>query len=166
MAVGDINSFERGSGARFNDDKIMVQYIPARIIKTWLDGGTHSLDATQNNVWYHLINFEEGSDRAIYDLMPCIPNFLEDTCKQFDFGAKKYAAWNWVKGMPWSVPLACIKRHMVKIAEGEDLDPESGVSHYGAVGCNAVMLAHYVRYYHEGDDRPPKKFFENGHDNI
>ena len=56
--------------------------------------------------------------------------------------------------MAWSVPIACIKRHALAIIDGEHNDPESGVPHLGAIGCNLVMLAHYCRHYPEMDDRP------------
>ena len=54
----------------------------------------------------------------------------------------------------------CIKRHAIRLLEGEDIDPESGIDHRGAIGCNIVMLTHYVEYFKEGDDRPPANLFK------
>lgn len=79
-----------------------------------------------------------------------------DCALVFDYGRKKYAEWNWAKGMAWSIPLACAVRHLLAILRGEENDPESGLPHRGHVACNLVMLAQYEATYHEGDDRPTK----------
>jgi hypothetical protein len=73
-------------------------------------------------------------------------------------GARKYAAWNWAKGMPWSVPMACALRHIAAWQKGEDIDPESGQPHLAHAMCNLRMLSLYAKTYPEGDDRPKKWF--------
>jgi hypothetical protein len=75
-----------------------------------------------------------------------------------EIGAKKYAPWNWAKGMAWSIPIACILRHTAKYMRGEILDKESGQSHMAHVIANALMLLHYENTFTEGDDRPSKWF--------
>lgn len=82
---------------------------------------------------------------------------LEDEARVWEYGKKKYAAWNWAKGMPWSVPLACALRHLSAWQRGEDTDPESGLPHLAHVACNIRMLTLYAKTYPEGDDRPPKE---------
>ena len=79
---------------------------------------------------------------------------LEDCARVFDYGRKKYAAWNWAKGMEWSIPYECLLRHMAAWFNGEDNDPESGLPHLGHAMCNLVMLSTFARTYREGDDRP------------
>jgi hypothetical protein len=81
---------------------------------------------------------------------------LEDEARVWMYGKQKYAAWNWAKGMPWSVPYACALRHLSAWQQGEDIDPESGQPHLAHVMCNLRMLMLYSRTYKEGDDRPPK----------
>jgi len=110
MSIGDVNSDQKGSGARYNDNK------PA------------------------------------FDLIPLCT--LEDEARVWDYGRKKYASWNWAKGMSWSVPLACALRHLAAFQRGEDLDPESGLPHLAHAMCNLRMLTLYSRTYKEGDDRP------------
>jgi hypothetical protein len=88
-----------------------------------------------------------------WSLMPT--HLLEEVVRVWMYGAKKYAAWNWAKGMPWSVPYACIIRHLYAWWwKGERNDPESGCSHLAHVICNLMMLMHYELHYPEGDDRP------------
>ena len=92
-----------------------------------------------------------------YDLIPL--SALKSCADVFAYGEKKYAAWNWAKGMNWSVPYACAVRHFEAWQRGEDIDPESGLPHIGHVMCNLIMLAHYEEHYPEGDDRPPADLF-------
>jgi hypothetical protein len=77
---------------------------------------------------------------------------LEPAARVFEYGAKKYAAWNWAKGMPWSVVVGCMMRHLAAMQRGEDLDPESGLPHVGHLLCNALMLATFRETFPEGND--------------
>jgi len=96
-----------------------------------------------------------NSGKPDFNLIPLVT--LEDEARVWEYGKKKYSAWNWVKGMPWSVPFACAMRHLSAWQRGEDLDPESGLPHIAHVACNLRMLALYSRTYPEGDDRPKGK---------
>lgn len=82
---------------------------------------------------------------------------LEDEARVWAYGKQKYAAWNWAKGMDWSVPLACALRHIAKWQAGEENDEESGLPHLAHAMCNLRMLTLYAKTYVEGDDRPPKE---------
>ena len=82
---------------------------------------------------------------------------LEDEARVWAYGEKKYAAWNWAKGMDWSVPFACVMRHLSKWQAGEENDEESGLPHLAHAMCNLRMLTLYAKTYPEGDDRPPKE---------
>jgi len=85
-------------------------------------------------------------------------SLLEDTARVWEYGAKKYAAWNWAKGADWSVPYDSLQRHLTAWQNGEHLDPESGLPHTAHMMCNVMMLAHYEKFYPEGDDRPKGVF--------
>lgn len=108
--IGDVNSKEKGSGARYNAGKPDFSLIPMTT--------------------------------------------LEDEIRVWEYGAKKYAAWNWTKGMAWSVPFACLMRHMAAWQRGEECDPESGLPHLAHAMCNLRMLTYYSQFYKEGDNRP------------
>ena len=81
---------------------------------------------------------------------------LEGEARVWQYGSRKYNAWNWTKGMAWSVPFACAMRHLAAFQRGEELDQESGEHHLDHVMCNIRMLRYYVTEYPEGDDRPPR----------
>ena len=87
-----------------------------------------------------------------FSLIPLVT--LEDEARVWMYGREKYAAWNWAKGMDWSVPLACALRHLAAFQRGEDLDPESGQTHLAHAMCNLRMLTLYTKTHLEGDDRP------------
>lgn len=94
-----------------------------------------------------------------FSLIPM--TLLEGEARVWAYGAKKYKAWNWMKGMDWNVPFACAMRHMAAWQRGEDTDPETGESHLDHAMCNLRMLRYYTDYYKEGDNRP-KEFFKLG----
>lgn len=156
MPVGDVNSAERGSGARYNDGKVKMEYIPAHVLSGLL---RFDLSDNEKYIAWNLADFEQYRDtKHLYNILDVIG--LKDICDVFHYGAQKYAPWNWAKGMAWSIPMACIKRHLLAIGSGEAIDPESGLPHTGHIGCNVVMLLHFLRYYPEGDDLPPQAVFQ------
>ena len=69
----------------------------------------------------------------------------------------KYPDNNWMRGMNWSTPIACAKRHLEAFISGEDLDPQSGVPHLWHVQANIAMLIEYSVIFPSGDDRPSTK---------
>jgi len=94
-----------------------------------------------------------------YSLLPL--TVLEPVVRVWEQGQEKYKAWNWAKGMPWSVPLSCLMRHLSAYQAGETFDDESGQSHMAHIICNAMMLLHYERAYTDGDDRPTHFKYED-----
>jgi hypothetical protein len=98
--------------------------------------------------------FNEG--KPDFSLIPLCT--LEDEIKVWEYGAKKYKFFNWCRGMPWSVPFACLLRHISKWQMGEENDEESGLPHIAHAMCNLRMLTLYSRTYKEGDDRPVEWF--------
>ena len=65
---------------------------------------------------------------------------LEPMAKVLEFGAKKYDRDNWKKGLKFSEILDSMLRHIAAIQSGEEIDPESGLSHIGHIQCNALFL--------------------------
>jgi hypothetical protein len=159
MPVGDLESNEKGTGARFNDGKPPMELIPLALLAQHF-GETQRpviralVDFTKHREPYHLV----CAYLSTSEIVGVEIDLLEIEARVFGYGAKKYAAWNWAKGMPWSVPVACIIRHLMAIERGEENDPESGLPHVGHIACNLRMLMHYVDHYPEGDDLfPPRK---------
>lgn len=114
QSIGDINSQEAGSAARYNGGKPDFSLIPL-----------------------------------------CT---LEDEARVWEYGKRKYAAWNWAKGMPYSAVIASVLRHIAAFQRGEDNDPESGLPHIAHAMCNLRMLSLYQITYTAGDDRPKQWF--------
>lgn len=71
-------------------------------------------------------------------------------------GALKYGKFNWrIAGVRWSVYEAALKRHMVKVKEGEWKDPVTGVPHIGSMLACLMILADAAENGKLIDDRPP-----------
>jgi hypothetical protein len=69
------------------------------------------------------------------------------------FGAKKYAAHNWRGGIEYSRLIDAALRHLYAFADGEDTDPESGLSHIAHAGCCVVFLLGMIHARPDMDDR-------------
>lgn len=81
------------------------------------------------------------------------PEALTEIAKVLAFGAEKYGRHNWRKGMAWSRLLGAILRHLFAWMQGEDKDPESGLSHLAHAGCDILFLLTYELNALGTDDR-------------
>lgn len=98
--------------------------------------------------------FNQGKRR--WRLLPL--EVFEPVVKVLEFGADKYSAWNFAEGdgLSWTEVLDSMKRHIMAWERGEELDPESGESHLGHIGCNLMFLLYYTQHlevYKSKDDR-------------
>lgn len=152
MSVGDVNSTERGSGARYNTGKAPMNLVPVGLV-----GESYGFESDAAGALKALGRWQRTGDREelLWTLRYLGLDAGWQECAQvFDYGRRKYAEWNWAKGMAWSIPLACATRHLMAMLRCEDTDPESGLPHRGHVFCNIVMLLTYMETFPEGDDRP------------
>jgi hypothetical protein len=78
---------------------------------------------------------------------------LEQIAMVMAFGKEKYAAHNWRKGFQWSRPLSAAMRHIMAFNDGEDKDPESGLSHLAHAACCIMFLLEFEKTHKELDDR-------------
>jgi hypothetical protein len=86
------------------------------------------------------------------ELLP--PTSLKRIAQVFTYGAKKYASWNYTKGLEYSRLYGALQRHMTAWYEGEERDPETGFSHLDHAGCCIMMLIEMQQYKPAMDDRP------------
>jgi hypothetical protein len=78
---------------------------------------------------------------------------MNQTAAVLAFGAEKYAAHNWRAGFAWSRPLAAAMRHITAFNDGEDKDPESGLSHLAHAACCIMFLLEFEKTHQHLDDR-------------
>lgn len=121
--------------------------------------GALSDDHYDDNVWDQLnaafpttgVKHDQGKPRM--DLLP--PELLTEVAKILTFGAEKYSARNWEKGMEWGRVYGAALRHMNKWWAGQDKDDETGESHLAhAACCLAFLIAYENRNI--GDDNREK----------
>ena len=80
-----------------------------------------------------------GATKAPLGLVP--PYAMEQTAWVHKLGADKYGPWNWREtGVCASTYVNAILRHLNAWRDGEDLDPESGISHLAHIACSANIL--------------------------
>lgn len=80
-----------------------------------------------------------------YDLVP-FQEITDAYTRVAEFGAKKYAAWNWSKGLPRVQILGSLLRHTFAYLRGEECDSDSGLSHTDHIIWNAATLVHNVHW--------------------
>jgi len=76
------------------------------------------------------------------------PIALRETAKVLLYGERKYAAYNWRKGLSQRRTLGAALRHIYAHLDGEDLD-ESGELHLAHAMCE-IMFA--IRMYYDRPD--------------
>lgn len=86
------------------------------------------------------------------DLVPVYP--IQQLGQVLTYGANKYSERNWEAGMDWGRPYAAAQRHLMSWWSGEDLDPESGISHLSHALCNIAFLLEFVDKQKGTDSRP------------
>lgn len=74
----------------------------------------------------------------------------------FAYGAKKYGAFNYKGGLKVTRCLAAAVRHIYQYLAGENLDPESGISHLGHAMASLAMAIDMVENDTNLDDRYKK----------
>jgi len=86
----------------------------------------------------------------VQNLVPQIGS--EEERLVYMIGAKKHGAESWREGMPWSVCLSKLVRHLGSFVNGESRCPRDGQHHLGSVKfwCNALM--EYEKTHPELDD--------------
>lgn len=94
---------------------------------------------------------DEGKPR--WELVPF--DAIRGVVEILTFGAKKYAARNWERGIAYGRVFGAIMRHLTAWWGGENLDPESGKSHLDHAMCELMFLSAYEkRGMTSLDDRP------------
>lgn len=78
---------------------------------------------------------------------------LAAAARALGFGAAKYSDFNYRKGLSHRRVIDALLRHTAVYLEGEDLDPESGLSHIDHILANACILAWMVVNRPDLDDR-------------
>lgn len=63
--------------------------------------------------------------------------------KVLEFGANKYNADNWKKGLDKKEILESMMRHLIALMDGELNDPESGELHIGHIMCNTMFWSYF-----------------------
>lgn len=88
------------------------------------------------------------------------PRFIEGIGDVLQYGANKYAANNWMRGMAWVTVIGGIFRHLLAFCRGEEIDPKdkggSGLPHLYHAACGLMFLCHYAH-----SNREAHKSFDN-----
>lgn len=87
----------------------------------------------------------EKRDAIPYDLVP-FQEITDAFSRVAEFGARKYAPWNWSLGLKRVQLCGSLLRHVFAYIRGQDRDPESGLLHTDHILWNAAALSHNVHW--------------------
>lgn len=98
-------------------------------------------EVTEMEATMEAIRFNQ--DKTRYDLIP--PEFIREVAEVFTFGANKYTPDNWKGFTPEQQEeiKGSLLRHIYAYLEGEENDPESGLSHLAHAGCNLAFMLYF-----------------------
>lgn len=125
---------------------------------------------------HDLIEEVESNEIPAYDGPKCTEgSFKKETGSKFDdgkprldlisktwlfgvgdvlaFGAKKYEAENWRKGIEQKRLIGAALRHLMQYLNGENLDPESGLNHLDHASCAIMFARELLETKPDFDDR-------------
>jgi hypothetical protein len=102
------------------------------------------------------VNVARKDDKGKPPLSMIPREALEELAAGFAYGAKKYSRGNFRESAMAHSRLAdAAMRHIVAMANGEDIDPESGNSHLSHALCSLAMLAFQHKHHPEANDLYP-----------
>lgn len=85
----------------------------------------------------HKEGIKHDTEKPMMSLLPF--DALDEVAKVLTYGAKKYSPDGWRKVEIDRYKSALI-RHLSAYLQGEELDPESNLSHVAHMACNALFL--------------------------
>lgn len=94
---------------------------------------------------------EKGKKLEEYALIP--PYALAELARVYGMGAKKYEAYNWAKGYPYSWSLSALFRHIEEFRKGNTFDKESGLPHLAHAAFHLFTLMEFQWHGLGTDDR-------------
>lgn len=98
---------------------------------------------------------DDGKDP--WELVPW--DAVRAVAKVLAFGARKYGARNWERGMAYGRLYGATLRHLTAWWEGEKADPETGFSHLSHAACCVLFLMAFELRGIGDDDRPGSPAF-------
>ncbi len=84
------------------------------------------------------------------------PSWINGVGLVLTFGAQKYAAHNWRRGLLYSRLTSACLRHLFAFIGGENLDPETQMPHLWHASCCLMFLSELSETHPEFDDRYKK----------
>jgi hypothetical protein len=97
------------------------------------------------------VGIKYDQDKPRMDLLP--PIAIVEISKVLTLGSRKYAPWNWTKGLTYGRIIGAALRHVFAWMGGEDKDLETNLSHLAHAACCLMFLIHLENTRKDLDDR-------------
>ena len=94
---------------------------------------------------------DNKGDKSRTDLIP--PRALLEVGHAMKIGGRDYGERNWEAGIAWGSLLGAAQRHQLDWLAGDDINPETGLSHLAHAAASLLMLLELVILSRGEDDR-------------
>ena len=102
----------------------------------------------------------ESATKPRLELLPSAA--LEQIAEVLTYGAAKYEANNWCRGARGGRYFAALLRHVFAWWRGEDLDPETGMSHLAHAACCLLLPILILLWATESTEQRAKRLRSYG----
>lgn len=145
--TGKKDQMEKTEGMKFDDGKPQVWLLPYSPLKEQCHPDCH-----------RALGFFCAVARGSNLRYILKKEHLLNVCEVLQFGANKYAAFNWENGINFTRIISAGIRHALAAGKYSctELDPETGIAHFYHMNCNVIFLNHYLSaldVYKAYDDR-------------
>lgn len=139
---------------RFNNSKSDLAYFltfDGGVEMLFPEGSAFREGAIELGEWYRLDTCDGTLADEYYDLASQVilsaldSTWPEDMAEVCQFGAKKYARGNYLKGRGLHDTCNSLLRHMLQMERGEKIDSDSQCAHDGHIAWNLAFLRHCYR---------------------
>lgn len=137
------------TGVSWVQERTTFQTPEAEQTREQIEFGSDKVDTGKDAESPKAMKFDTG--KPMLGLISSI--FQLGLARVLTYGATKYNAHNWRKGFVWSRPYDALQRHLVAWNMGEDLDPETKMSHLDHAACELMFLRELTETHKSLDDR-------------
>lgn len=137
--------FEYGAERLLADHTLIIKSLPEAV----KDEGDWGADDEVRVV--SATGGEKGRKTA--ELASVDPLALLTLAEVSGMGARKYEAFNYLRGYDWSLSMNALQRHTLAFWNGQDLDEESGLPHMAHAAWHALALVSFLKRDLGTDDR-------------
>lgn len=149
-------------GIKYNQGKPRLSYIhPALWHESVIAHFTNEPEIIESDNFVNQVFYYRKTPDVTTLVFKPSHDIYREAMPGLEFGARKYNPYNYMLGLVYSELVDAFRRHLTRLMQGEETDPESGLNHRVHAYCNLIMFSGMVLSSTGTDDRPHLPSNEN-----